>query len=194
MMNHKEIQNEVIKKYRIDLCDGTRCKDGDWSRTHAHPKQRRVCKWKQANSIQSTFTLLHEIGHIETKQSWMRRAESEYHATVWAINECKRYGLEIPEKTIKEYQDYIDMEKDRGIRRGGKGYAELKLPTDITANESPKQKHQKATSYKLGWKASGQWNYKQFSSEASLISALAEIVLIADKVSITPIKQRFTLQ
>lgn len=126
-MNHKEIQNEVIKKYRIDLCDGTRCKDGDWTRTHAHPKQRRVCKWKQANSIQSTFTLFHEIGHIETKQSWMRRAESEYHATVWAINECKKYGIEVPAKIIKEYQDYIDMEKDRGLRRGGRGYAALKL-------------------------------------------------------------------
>lgn len=126
-MNYKEIQNEVIKKYRIDLCDGTKCKDGDWSRTHAHPKQRRVCKWKQANSIASTFTLLHEIGHIENNQSWMRRAEEEYHATVWAINECKKYGIEIPEKIIEKYQRYIDMEKDRGIRRGGRRYAELKL-------------------------------------------------------------------
>jgi NADH:ubiquinone oxidoreductase subunit E len=27
-MNYKDIQNEVIKKYRIDICDGTRCKDG----------------------------------------------------------------------------------------------------------------------------------------------------------------------
>lgn len=126
-MNYKEIQNEVVKKYRIDLCDGTRCKDGDWSRTHAHVKKRRVCKWKQANSIQSTFTLLHEIGHIETTKSWMRRAEEEYYATVWAINECKKYGIEVPAKIIQEYQEYIDDEKDRGIRRGGEGYAKLKL-------------------------------------------------------------------
>ena len=125
-MSYTEIQNEVIKKYRIDICDGTKCKN-DWQRTHAHPKQRRVCKWKQANSIQSTFTLLHEIGHIETTQSWMRRAESEYHATVWAINECKKNGIEVPATIIKKYQDYIDMEKDRGIRRGGKGYGALKL-------------------------------------------------------------------
>lgn len=125
-MSYTEIQNEVINKYRIDICDGTKCKN-DWQRTHAHVKERRVCKWKQANSIQSTFTLLHEIGHIETTQSWMRRAESEYHATVWAINECKKYGIEVPATIIKKYQDYIDMEKDRGIRRGGKGYAALKL-------------------------------------------------------------------
>lgn len=126
IMNYKEIQNEVIKKYRIDICDGTKCKS-DWSRTHAHPKQRRVCKWKQANSVQSTFTLLHEIGHIETNKSGMRRAEQEYFATVWAIAECKKYGIEIPKKIIDDYQWYIDDEIDRGVRRGGTGYGELKL-------------------------------------------------------------------
>lgn len=126
-MNYKEIQNEVIKKYRIDLCDGTKCKDGDWSRTHAHPKQRRVCKWKQASSIASTFTLLHEIGHIENNQSWMRRAEQEYYATVWAIKECEKYGIEVPQKIIELYQRYIDMTADRGIRRGGAGYGKLQL-------------------------------------------------------------------
>lgn len=125
-MNYIEIQNEVVKKYRIDLCDGTKCKN-DWTRTHAHPKQRRVCKWKQANSVQSTFTLLHEIGHIMTKKGWMRRAESEYYATMWAIEECQKYGIEAPNKTIKAYQDYIDREVDRGKRRGGQGYGNLQL-------------------------------------------------------------------
>lgn len=126
-MNYIKIQNEVVKKYRIDLCDGTRCEDGDWSRTHAHVRKRRVCKWKQRNSVQSTFDLFHEIGHIETTKSGMRRAEEEYHATVWAINECKKYRIEIPAKIIKEYQDYIDMEKDRGLRRGGAVYGDLRL-------------------------------------------------------------------
>lgn len=116
------IQNEVIRKYRIDLCDGTKCKD-DWSRTHAHIKQRRVCKWKQANSIQSTFDLFHEIGHIENNGSNicgypMRRGESEYYATVWAIDRCKEYSLEIPKQILKDYADYIHMEIDRGCRRG----------------------------------------------------------------------------
>ena len=127
-MTYTDIQNEVVRKYRIDLCDGTRCKNGDWSRTHAHIKIRRVCKWKQANSIQSTFTLFHEIGHVETTTSNMRRCEEEYYATMWAIERCKEYGLTVPEKTIKEYQDYIDNELDRGLRRGGSGYdKDLKL-------------------------------------------------------------------
>jgi hypothetical protein len=129
-MTYIEIQNEVVKKYRIDLCDGTKCKN-DWSRTHAHVKQRRVCKWKQANSVQSTFTLLHEIGHIETTKSGMRRAEAEFYATVWAIYRCKEYGIEVPKKTIKEYQDYIDREVDRGKRRGGTGYGKMQLDAHL---------------------------------------------------------------
>ena len=125
-MKYTEIQDAVVKKYHIDLCDGTKCKN-DWSRMHAHIKQRRVCKWKQKNSIQATFDLFHEIGHIMTTKSGMRRCEEEYHATVWAIEECKKYGLEIPSSIIKGYQDYIDMEMERGIRRGGSGYTRLVL-------------------------------------------------------------------
>lgn len=118
-MKYKEIQEHAIKKYNVDLCDGAKC-GNDWRRTHAHVKQRRVCKWKQANSIQSTFTLLHEIGHLETTTSNMRRCEEEYYATAWAIEKCKEYGIVVPEKEIRDYQEYIDMEYDRGVRRGGK--------------------------------------------------------------------------
>lgn len=106
------------------MCDGTRCKDGDWSRTHTHPKQRRVCKWKQTNSAASTFELLHEIGHIENNNSKMRRCEEEYHATAWAINIMKQYGIadKISDKIKKSYQDYILCERDRGVHRGGANY------------------------------------------------------------------------
>ena len=125
-MTYVDIQNDVIKRYRIDLCDGTKCKD-DWCRMHAHPRQRRVCKWKQKNSVQATFDLLHEVGHIENNNAKMRRAEEEYYATVWAIEKAEEYGITIPEKTIREYQDYIDREVDRGTRRGGTGYGDLVL-------------------------------------------------------------------
>lgn len=120
-MNYIKIQYEVIRKYKIDICRGNKCED-DWSRTHAHPKIRRVCKWKQANSIQSTFTLFHEIGHIMTYKTSMRRAESEYWATEWAIGQCRLYGLTIPKSVQESYQRYIDMTKERGIRRGGSNY------------------------------------------------------------------------
>lgn len=126
-MTYTQIQDHVIKKYRIDICDGSKCSDGDWSRTHAHVKQRRVCKWKRANSIQSTFTLLHEVGHIETTKAGMRRAEEEYYATVWALDRCKEYGIIVPQKTIELYQSYIDRTKRRGERRGGTGYSALSL-------------------------------------------------------------------
>lgn len=115
-MGYREIQQEVIRKYRIKIDENSTC----WGRTHAHPKERRVCKWKARNSFQSTFTLLHEVGHVMTKTGDMRRCESEYAATVWAFEKCREYGLEIPEKTVRDYQDYIWRELDRGIRRHGR--------------------------------------------------------------------------
>lgn len=123
MGKYIDIQNEIIQKYRVDICNGDKCKS-DWSRTHAHVKERRVCKWKQVNSIESLFILLHEVGHIETYRSTMRRCESEYAATVWAIDRLREYGLlgKLSNKVKKLYQDYIFMELDRGLRRGGNGY------------------------------------------------------------------------
>lgn len=122
-MDYIKIQNEVIEKYGIDICKDSKC----WRRTHAHIKERRVCKWKQSNSPASTFTLFHEIGHIETTKRSMRRAEAEYYATMWAIDRFNEYGIKIPDKTIETYQRYIDMEVDRGKRRGGSAYGDLAL-------------------------------------------------------------------
>ena len=113
-----EVQNDVIQKYRITLDEHSSC----WGRCHAHVKQRRICKWHPKNSVQSTFDLLHEVGHVETTKSNMRRCESEFYATQWAIDRASEYGIEIPKSVIKAYQDYIDMELARGIRRHGKGY------------------------------------------------------------------------
>lgn len=122
-MTYIEIQNEVIAKYNIDICENSTCRQ----RTHAHVKERRICKWRRANSIQSLFTLFHEIGHIECHKSVMRRAEDEFYATEWALAQCKNYGVKVPQSIVNAYQRYIDLEKARGLRRGGKGYASLQL-------------------------------------------------------------------
>ena len=87
-----DIQDDVIRKYRITIDEHSTC----WGRTHAHVRGRRVCKWKQKNSVQSTFELLHEVGHIVSNKSTMRRCEQEYYATVWAVERAKEYGLTIP--------------------------------------------------------------------------------------------------
>lgn len=118
-MRYLDIQQAVVERYGIDLCDGSRCRN-DWHRTHAHVAERRVCKWDARNSVQSTFTLLHEIGHIETSKRSMRRCESEYFATVWALRCAKEYGVEVPPELIRRYQRYIMAEYTRGIRRGGR--------------------------------------------------------------------------
>lgn len=113
-----DAQKDVVSRYNIDVDPNSPC----WSRMHAHVKERRVCKYRPKNSAQATFDLFHEIGHIETTKSNMRRCESEYYATVWAIQRCKEYGIPLPMKTIQDYQEYIDDELDRGLRRGGSGY------------------------------------------------------------------------
>lgn len=130
-MTLQEIQNEVIRKYHITIDTDSKCRQ----RMHAHVKERRICKWKQKNSIQATFDLLHEIGHIETTKSKMRRMEAELYATVWAIDKCREYGLEIPRSVWNTYHEYIKTELKRGQRRGGKHYPPIHLPEDIIEKE-----------------------------------------------------------
>ncbi len=122
-MNFREIQNDVIQKYQIKLDPHSTC----YRRTHAHPKERRICKWIPKSSFKSTFTLFHEVGHVETKTASMRRSESEYYATCWAIDRCREYGLSIPENEIYDYQEYVLEEIRRGKRRHGGGYGVLDL-------------------------------------------------------------------
>lgn len=117
-MNYKQVQDDVVSRYRINLDEHSCC----WGRTHAHVRERRVCKWHPKNSINSTFTLLHEVGHIETNHAGMRRVEEEYTATKWALDRAVEYGIGILDKIRQEYQEYIDMELDRGLRRGGRNY------------------------------------------------------------------------
>jgi hypothetical protein len=57
-----------------------------------------------------------------TYKGWMRRCESEYYATVWAIDKCKEFKLEVPRYIIERYQRYIYDELERGLRRGGSNY------------------------------------------------------------------------
>jgi len=124
---YTQIQNDVVQRYNITLDEFSTCR----MRTHAHPEERRVCKWHPKNSVASTFELLHEIGHIETTKRSMRRCESEYYATQWAIDTAKEYGLIIPDKLLNFYQDYIDRELLRGQRRHGSGYDEKGLKLKV---------------------------------------------------------------
>ena len=128
-MTYREIQDEVIQKYRVAIDENSSCR----GRMHAHVKEKKVCKWHPKNSIAATFDLFHEIGHIETTTSKMRRAEEEYYATLWAFERLREYRLKIPESIWKKYQDYIYRERDRGVRRGGTRYMDMELPRDVIA-------------------------------------------------------------
>ena len=112
-MKYIDIQETLVKKYRIKLDPDSNC----WGRMHAHVKERRVCKFRFKNSFRATFDLMHEIGHIEANNASMRRCEQEYYATQWAIKHLTDYGLEMDKNLLDMYQCYINEEYDRGIRR-----------------------------------------------------------------------------
>ena len=124
-MDFIALQNEVIKKYNAVIVQNSGC----WSRMHAHCKDnsRRICKWKQANSYSSTFDLFHEIGHLETWTSALKRCESENLATRWCFDKLKEYNLPIKRKKAQKYKDYIAMTYQRGLRRGLKKRIKSKL-------------------------------------------------------------------
>ena len=119
-IDYERIQDEVITKYGVSLHET--CPWGCRTRTHAHLGTHDVCKWKQANSVDSTFELFHEIGHCETSTKTLKRCEEEYYATCWAIDRMKEYGLNIPERILHIYQRYVLYEVAKGKRRGGKNY------------------------------------------------------------------------
>ena len=84
-MNYKQIQDKIIAEYRMTINEKSTCR----SRTHVHIQKRTICKWEQASSVKSTFTLLHEIGHCENNNAKMRRCEEEFYATQWALDKCR---------------------------------------------------------------------------------------------------------
>ena len=114
-MKYLEMQREIIDKYHITIDENSKCR----KRMHIHPRERRICKWHPINSAVATFELLHEIGHAENNDGKMRRCEQEFYATKWALEQCEALGIEVPQKTLDNYQRYIDMELARGIRRHG---------------------------------------------------------------------------
>lgn len=63
---------------------------------------------KKEQTEWSLFAFLHEIGHILTNRSTMKRYEMEYLATQWALDEAKRIGFQVPREYISTYQRYIN--------------------------------------------------------------------------------------
>jgi len=114
-MDYRKQQLLEIRKWMVYVIPNSSC----WKRTHAHcDGTRTICKHSLKNSYASLWTLLHEIGHIETKTKSMKRCESESAATRWGINRIKELGLPVKRKYALAYKKYIKMTYDRGIRRG----------------------------------------------------------------------------
>ena len=69
------------------------------------------------------FAFLHEIGHIMTNTTSMKRYEQEYLATQWAIDKAKEIGFDVPEKYITTYQNYIWKWRETSIKHKAKNVA-----------------------------------------------------------------------
>ena len=75
---------------------------------------------KSNQSEWSLFAFLHEIGHIMTNTTKMKRCEQEYLATQWAIEEAKRIKFKIPKRFLETYQNYIWEWRERGVKSRAK--------------------------------------------------------------------------
>ena len=109
------IQNRLIEHYGIILCDGTfngKVCDSCDDCTHrcgyyniGTGVNKRVRNWKQENTVESTYILLHEIGHTEAY--WNVQFIDEYEASVFAIKKCRELGLNLPREIVAHNQANI---------------------------------------------------------------------------------------
>ena len=114
-MSYVERQAGLIKDFRVKHLPNSKC----WRRTHAHSDgSRRICKHQVKESYASLWTLLHEIGHLETSTKGMARAEQEAGATNWCIDWLRQNGLPVRRKYRTFYKRYIQQCLDRAKRRG----------------------------------------------------------------------------
>jgi len=113
-MNYKKIQEQLVLDFKIIMDPESKC----WSRTHAHCKERKICKLRIKESYGSLFSLLHEIGHIETDKSNMKRAEQESVATLWARTKIQELRLPVKRNVMNKYKAYITNTYRAGVRHG----------------------------------------------------------------------------
>lgn len=110
-----QIQNNLMEKYRDTISFRITNEKG----AYCYIPERIIylsCNNFLNPTPNSLFDLLHEIGHIMTNKSGMKRCEEEYYATQWAIEEIKKYGYEISNKRKDEFQQYIWKWRDTAIK------------------------------------------------------------------------------
>ena len=69
------------------------------------------------------FAFLHEIGHIMTNTTKMKRYQQEFLATQWAIDTAKELQFKISPETIDIYQQYILKWRETSIKLKAKNVA-----------------------------------------------------------------------
>jgi len=89
--------------------------------SYVNKKEVHLPKSIIANPTEWTlFAFMHEIGHIQTNVSNMKRCMQEYLATQWALDKSKEIGFAVPTIYISTYQNYIWRWRDKSIKANGK--------------------------------------------------------------------------
>lgn len=111
-----DYHHQIYMKYHTEMWIHSGTKEDDF---YSHIVEKEVVippsTWQHPTEW-SIFALLHEIGHIMTNTTKMKRYEQEYLATQWALDEAKRIGFKVKRKTIKTYQEYIFDWRERSIK------------------------------------------------------------------------------
>ena len=118
-----EIQNEILNKYKnvIDF----RVSNDQIACCYIKEKIVYIYQKNWLNPTnEALFDLLHEIGHILTNTSKMKRCEQEFYATQWAIEELRKYNIKLNKKRKDEFQQYIWKWRETGIKLKGKNMPE----------------------------------------------------------------------
>lgn len=126
-MDYQTIGQQYLEEHSIEYCPREVCKC--WSRPHAHPKERKICKIPLPTGRKSLFDFLHEVGHIVHPRAGIKkelRAVEEYYATYYAKCEMRKLGVAVAKDQAKGYDRYITMSLARALRRGLK-----KVPSEI---------------------------------------------------------------
>ncbi len=126
-MDYKAIGQSYVDRYNIILCPRETCTC--WSRPHAHPKERKICKMPLPTGRKSLFSFLHEVGHIVHPRGGIKkelRAVEEYYATCYAKEEIRKHGISVSKQQSRDYDRYIRRCLARALRRGLK-----KVPKEI---------------------------------------------------------------
>lgn len=105
--DYTKLFNKIVKEYEKEGITFVRTNS---KRSFCYPFLNFVVMYEEMYDnadIKALFDLLHEIGHIKTRNKKMLKWEEEAKATQWAINKCKELNISIPFYIQESFEEYV---------------------------------------------------------------------------------------